>query len=112
VKQTACGHTDYVLAREYHALSDVRTLASSACLSRVVARFDGKIVGARLLAGGRGYRCLLLRQIEHAVITEQKWPGGLFRAVLRVVSRSPDVPEDDGRRLLAFADSPAQLLVD
>jgi len=74
------------------------------------ARSDG-IVGARLLQEGRGdVDAFRLRQIEHAVITEQKRPGGLIRAVLR--GRLPlvaDVPENDGRRLLALADSPAQV---
>jgi len=51
------------------------------------ARFDG-VVAAGVLQKDAGCRSFRLRQIEHAVITEQKGPGGLFRAVLRVVSRS------------------------
>src|SRR5580704_1206094 len=111
MKEVAWRHTDHVVARRVPRF--VRLLESwrdrHVCHD-LFARFDG-IVGARLLQEGRGdVDALRLRQIEHAVITEQKGPGGLFRAVLRCrLLLVADVPEDDGRRLLALADSPAQL---
>jgi hypothetical protein len=69
------------------------------------------VVAAHVAQKGLGdVDAFRLRQIEHAVITEQKGPASLFRAVLS--GRLPlvaDVPEDDGRRFLAFVDSPARL---
>ena len=53
---------------------------------------------------------LRLRQIEHAVITEQKRPPGLFRAVLRGrLLLVANVPEDDGARFLTVANLSTQL---
>src|SRR5882757_2468856 len=111
MKEAAWRHTDHVVARRVPRFVGLfeRWWVRHA-RDNLFARVDG-VVAARLLQEGRGdVDAFRLRQIEHAVITEQKGPGGLFRAVLR--GRLPlvaDVPEDDGRRLLALADSPAQL---
>src|SRR6266478_2045853 len=111
MKETAWRHTDYVFARRVPRFVGLfeRWRVRHLC-HELFARFDG-IVGTRLLQEGRGdVDAFRLRQIEHAVITEQKGPGGLIRAVLR--DRIPlvaDVPENDGRRFLSLADSPAQL---
>src|SRR5882762_11637917 len=111
MKEAAGRHTDHVVARRVPRFVGLleRWRVRHVCHD-VLARFDG-IVGARFLQEGRGdFNAFRLRQIEHTVITEQKGPGSLFRAVLR--GRLPlvaDVPEDDGRRLLSLADSPAKL---
>src|SRR5579859_4494373 len=111
MKEAACRHTDHVVARRVPRFVGLFELwrVRHVC-HELFARFDG-IVDARLLQEGRGdVDAFRLRPIEHAVITEQEGPGGLFRAILS--GRLPlvaDVPEDDGRRLLSLADSPAQL---
>src|SRR6266850_3905292 len=111
MKEAAWRHTDHVVARRVPRFVGLfeRWRVRHVCYE-LFARFDG-IVGARLLQEGRGdVDAFRLRQIEHAVVTEEKGPGGLFRAVLS--GRLPlvaDVPEEDRRRLLVHADSPAQL---
>src|SRR5882762_933161 len=111
MKEAACWHTDQVVVwRVPRLVRLLKAWRDRHVCHELFARFDG-IVGASLLQEGRGdVDALRLRQIEHAVITEQKGPGGLFCAVLRGrLLLVADVPEDDGRRLLALADSPAQL---
>src|SRR6266446_7441471 len=111
MKEAAWRHTYHIVARRVPRFVGLleRWRVRHVC-HELFAGFDG-IGGARLLQEGRGdVDAFRLRQIEHAVITKQKGPGGLFRAVLR--GRLPlvaDVPEDDGRRLLSLADSPGQL---
>src|SRR5260221_7763665 len=111
MKEAACRYTDHVVARRVPRFVGLfeRWRVRHVC-HELFARLDG-IIGARLLQEGRrDVDTFRLRQIEHAVITEQKGPGGLFRAVLRCrLLLVANVPEDDGRRLLALADSPAQL---
>src|SRR5438874_12678625 len=111
MKEAACRHTDYVVAwRVPRFVGLLEIWRDRHVCHDLFARFDG-IVGARLLQEGRwDIDAFRLRQIEHAVVTEEKGPGGLFRAVLS--GRLPlvaDVPENDGRRFLSLADSPAQL---
>src|SRR5207249_3410181 len=110
MKEAAWRHTDYVVARRVPRFVGLleRWWVRHA-RDNLFARLDG-IVASHVAQKGRGdVDSFRLRQIEHAVITEQEGPGGRFRAVLRCrLLLVGDVPEDDGRRLLALADSPAQ----
>src|SRR5947208_896529 len=110
MKEAAWRHTDYVVARRVPRFVGLleRWWVRHA-RDNLFARLDG-IVASHVAQKGRGdVDPFRLRQIEHAVITEQKGPGGLFRAVLS--GRLPlvaDVPENDRRRFLSLTDSPAQ----
>src|SRR5258708_28989676 len=111
MKEAACRHTDHVVARRVpRFVGLLKRWRVRHGRYYLFARLN-RTVGMRLLQKGcRDVDSFRLRQIEHAVITEQKRPRGLFRAVLRGrLSLVANLPEDDGRRLLALANSPAQL---
>src|SRR5260370_24687064 len=111
MKEAACRHTDHVVARRVPRFVGLleRWRVRHVC-HELFARFDG-IVGARLLHERRGdVDAFRLPQIEHAVITEQERPRGLFGSVWHGrLSVFANVPEDDGRRLLTLSNLPAQL---
>src|ERR1700730_18236173 len=102
MKEAAGWHTDHVVARRVPRFVGLleRWRDRHVCHD-LFARFDGIVSAGLLQKGCRNVNTVRLRQIEYAVITEQKRPGGLFRAVLS--GRLPlvaDVPENDGGRLL------------
>jgi len=106
MKETRAGIPTTSLVGEYHALSDCSNAGGSGMFVTICSHVS---MGSLLRVSCKrdaGIRCFCLRQIEHAVITEQKWPRGFFRAVLRGRLRSsPRFQKMTGEELLGLADS-------